>query len=165
MKCLLLHLYIGNVPRSLPFRQGRELPRGTAWPFLKQPSCPLSLWAASAVALKCLAGCSHLCNYSSCLPVLSTLSLPFSLFSPVHISSHGSVPDEMDSQAAKSSGRIVYILSCCHHGCFSFQSLIRSMRIFKSNQIIGVREEFFLLTTCQNTALHFNIWLNNRDLN
>lgn len=39
------------------------------------------------------------------------------------------------------------------------------MQTFKSNQIIGVREEFFLLTTCQNTALRFTIWLNNRDLN
>lgn len=159
MKCLLLQFYIyiksqGVYPSGREGNSPREL----------LSLCPLSLWTASAVTLRCLAGCSHLCNYSSCLPVLSTLSLPFSLFSPVHISSHGSVPDEKDSQAAKSSSRIVYILSCCRHGCFSFQSLIMSMQTFKSNQIIGVREEFFSLTKCQNTALHFNIWLNNRDL-
>lgn len=45
------------------------------------------------------------------------------------------------------------------------QSHVINMQTFELNQIIGVREEFFLLTTCQNTALHFKTWLNNRDLN
>ena len=36
------------------------------------------------------------------------------------------------------------------------QNLIINMQTFELSQIIGVREEFFLLTMCQNTALAFH---------
>lgn len=112
-------LHKQNVPRkgfSLQARKG--LPSGTALLFLKLPLCP-SVWElASAVALKCLAWSSCLCNCSSCLPALSTPSPPFP--QPCLCLFSWSDSDELGSQSAKSSQQIVYILSCYHRGCFSF---------------------------------------------